>query len=81
MGDFTALPLENGAADTVIFHQVLHYAQAPETVIAEAARVLGTDGRLLIADFAPHQREELRLRDQHARLGFSDAQMQGWFAA
>lgn len=81
MGDFTALPLENDAADTVIFHQVLHYAQAPETVIAEAARVLGRDGRLLIADFAPHQREELRLRDQHARLGFSDAQMQGWFAA
>lgn len=81
MGDFTALPLDDAVADTIIFHQVLHYAQAPETVIVEAARVLNHDGRLLIADFAPHQREELRVRDQHARLGFSDAQMQGWFAA
>ena len=31
--------------------------------------------------FAPHEREELRVRDQHARLGFSDEQMEGWFAA
>lgn len=81
MGDFTALPLDNAEADTIIVHQVLHYAQAPETVIAEAARVLNNDGRLLIADFAPHQREDLRVRDQHARLGFSDAQMMTWFAA
>lgn len=81
MGDFTDIPLENDAADTIVFHQVLHYAQAPEIVIAEAARVLGHGGRLLIADFAPHQREDLRVRDQHARLGFSDAQMESWFTA
>lgn len=80
MGDFGALPLASGAADTVVLHQVLHYAQAPENVIAEAARVTALDGRVLIADFAAHEREELRLRDQHARLGFSDAQMAGWFA-
>ena len=64
-----------------MLHQVLHYAQAPEQVIAEAARVTARDGRVLIADFAPHEREELRLRDQHARLGFSDDQIDGWFAA
>ena len=81
MGDFAALPLDDAAADTIVLHQVLHYAQAPEAVIAEAARVLDSGGRLLIADFAPHEREDLRVRDQHARLGFSDAQMQGWFAA
>ena len=81
IGDFAALPVGDATADTVIFHQVLHYAQAPEVVIGEAARVLRAGGRLLIADFAPHQREELRVRDQHARLGFSDAQMRGWFAA
>jgi ArsR family transcriptional regulator len=81
MGDFTALPLAPRSADTAILHQVLHYAQAPETVIAEAARVLDGDGRLLIADFAPHEREELRVRDQHARLGFSTDQIAGWFDA
>jgi ubiquinone/menaquinone biosynthesis C-methylase UbiE len=81
MGDFYALPLPPASVDTVILHQVLHYAHAPEAVIAEAARVLDGDGRLLIADFAAHEHEELRVRDQHARLGFSDVQMEQWFDA
>ncbi len=80
LGDFLDLPLEQGAADTVVLHQVLHYAHAPEQVIAEAARVTAANGRVLIADFAAHEREELRTRDQHARLGFSDEQMASWFA-
>lgn len=81
MGDFYQLPLHEQSADTVILHQVLHYAHQPEAVILEAARVTETDGRLLIVDFAPHEHEELRVRDQHARLGFSDEQIGDWFAA
>ena len=67
-----ALPLPSGSADTVILHQVLHYAQQPAAAVAEAARLLAPCGRLLIVDFAPHDREELRSRDAHARLGFAD---------
>ena len=78
LGDFMDLPLDAGSVDTVVLHQVLHYAQAPEAVLAEAARVMDRDGRLLIVDFAPHQQEELRTRDQHARLGFSDEQIGQW---
>lgn len=77
--DLYALPLPNGAADTAILHHVLHYAQQPGAAIAEAARVLSPGGRLLVADFAPHEREELRLRNAHSRLGFSDDQVLGWF--
>ncbi|MCE7796808.1 metalloregulator ArsR/SmtB family transcription factor [Sphingobium sufflavum] len=79
IGDFNALPLDDGSADTIILHQVLHYAQAPEAVIAELARVLSADGVVVIADFAAHDREELRSQAAHARLGFSDEQMAGWF--
>lgn len=79
VGDFNALPLDDGTADTIILHQVLHYAQAPETVIGELARLLSDDGRVMIADFAAHDREELRTQAAHARLGFSDEQMTGWF--
>ena len=78
--DFQALPLADASSDVAILHHVLHFAQLPGVVIDEAARVLRPNGRLLIADFAPHEREELRDRDAHARLGFSDAQMLGWFA-
>ncbi len=79
--DLYALPMADGAADVAILHHVLHFAQQPGAAICEAARVLAPGGRLLIADFAPHEREELRLRDAHARLGFSDDQIAGWFAA
>jgi ArsR family transcriptional regulator len=71
-GDMYALALPSGAADTVLLHQVLHYAQNPAAAVAEAARLLGPGGRLLIVDFAPHEREELRARDAHVRLGFAD---------
>lgn len=79
--DLYALPLADGAADVAIVHHVLHFAQQPGAAIAEAARVLTTGGRLLIADFAAHDREELRAQDGHTRLGFADEQMATWFAA
>jgi len=80
-GDMYALPLDAGSADTVVLHQVLHYAQAPATAIGEAARLLAPGGRLLIVDFAAHDREVLREREGHARLGFDDEQVAAWFAA
>ena len=68
-GDMYALPLDDGSADTIIIHQVLHYAHSPAEAVAEAARVLAPGGRLLVVDFAAHDREDLRERDPHNRLG------------
>jgi ArsR family transcriptional regulator len=79
-GDFTALPLRDDSFDTVLFHQVLHYAQAPELALAEAARVLRPGGRIAVVDFAAHDREELRSDHAHARLGFTDEQMLDLFS-
>jgi len=80
-GDMYALPLADGSADSVIIHQVLHYAHSPATAIAEAARVLAPGGILLVIDFAAHEREELRSTDAHIRLGFEDEAMAAWFAS
>jgi ArsR family transcriptional regulator len=74
-GDFADLPFAKASFDTVLLHQVLHFAQEPALVLIEAARVLRDGGRIAIIDFASHDREELRTRHQHARLGFSDRQM------
>ena len=74
-GDMYALPLGSDSADTVIIHQVLHYAQNPAAAVAEAARLLSPGGRLVVVDFAPHEREELRSADAHIRLGFADEAM------
>ena len=78
-GDMYALPLLRESADTAILHQVLHYAQQPAAAIAEAARLLVPGGRLLIVDFARHDREELRADAAHVRLGFDDAQLTTWY--
>ncbi|WP_338501136.1 metalloregulator ArsR/SmtB family transcription factor [Sphingomonas kaistensis] len=80
-GDMYALPLPDGEADVVLLHQVLHYAQSPAAAIVEGARLLRPGGRLLIIDFAPHEREELRDTAQHARLGFADDAVLGWLGA
>ncbi|MEO1220545.1 MAG: metalloregulator ArsR/SmtB family transcription factor [Pseudomonadota bacterium] len=74
-GDFADLPFAAASFDTVLLHQVLHFAQDPAVPLTEAARVTKPSGRIAIVDFAAHEREELRDRHQHARLGFSDDQM------
>ena len=80
-GDMYALPLEDEVADTIIIHQVLHYAHSPAAAIIEAARVLKPGGTMLVVDFAAHEREDLRERDAHIRLGFEDRAMAEWFAS
>ena len=79
--DMDALPHGSALGDTGILHQVLHYAQQPARAVAEAARLLSPGGRLVLVDFAPHEREELRERDAHARLGFTDRQPIEWMSA
>jgi ubiquinone/menaquinone biosynthesis C-methylase UbiE len=74
-GDFADLPFLDAGFDTVLLHQVLHFATDPAPALAEAARVLRSGGRIAIVDFASHDHEELRTRHQHARLGFTDRQM------
>lgn len=71
-GDLYSLPYDGAEFDTVLIHQVLHYVDDVAGAIAEASRVLAPGGRLLIADFAPHEVEDLRTTYQHRRLGFAD---------
>lgn len=78
--DMYALPRPDGSADTVVLHQVLHFADDPAAVLAEAARVAG-DGRVLVVDFAAHDRDEFRSQFAHVRLGFDDGQITGWMRA
>ena len=75
------LPLADASFDAVVIHQVLHYADRPDAVIAEAARVLRPNGILVVVDFAPHALEFLRGEHAHRRLGFADADIAAWYRA
>lgn len=79
-GDLYDLPLQDESADLVTLHQVLHYLDDPAAAVAEAARVLRPGGRLLIADFAPHELDFLREEQAHRRLGFAEEEVKGWLA-
>ncbi len=79
-GDIFATRLPDASADLVVLHQVLHYLADPAAALREAARITAPDGRLIIADFAPHALEFLREEHQHRRLGFSEPEMARWLA-
>lgn len=76
--DMYQLPFRGNSHDAITIHQVLHFADDPGAVIAEAARVLREGGKLVIVDFAPHKLEHLRTEHAHRRLGFSDRQIAEW---
>lgn len=80
-GDMYQLPFGPESFDAVSVHQVLHFADRPGRVVAEAARVVRPGGRVLVVDFAPHAVEELRLEHEHRRLGFADGEVTAWLAA
>jgi len=77
-GDIYALPVEAGAFDLAVVHQVLHYLDTPARALREAARALAPQGRLIVVDFAPHQNELLRERHEHRRLGFSRREVEDY---
>jgi len=80
-GDMYRLAWDAPEFDVVTIHQVLHFADDPAAVVAEAARVLRSSGRLVIVDFAPHTYDALRSENAHRRLGFADADMRAWLLA
>jgi SAM-dependent methyltransferase/DNA-binding transcriptional ArsR family regulator len=79
--DMYRLPWTEPSFDAVTVHRVLHYAEDPARVIAEAGRVLRPGGRLLVVDFAPHALERLRSEHAHRRLGFADDEVNKWCRA
>jgi len=80
-GDIFALNIAPGTADLVTIHQVLHFLADPGRAVSEAARILKPGGRVAVIDFLAHSLEFLRDDHAHRRLGFSDREVQGWFAA
>jgi SAM-dependent methyltransferase len=80
-GDLHRPPFEAGSFDVAVMHHVLHLLDEPGEAIVDAARLLRPGGRLLVADFATHDLEELCTLHGHRRRGIADDEMEGWAQA
>ncbi len=75
LGDMYRLPLADAGVDVALLHMVLHHADDPAAVLAEAGRVLRPGGLLVIVDLAAHDRADLAARLAHRWPGFSEPAM------
>lgn len=76
--DMYRLPEADASFDTVVLHMVLHHAEEPAKVIAEAGRVLRPGGRMLVVDLAPHPQDLITTKLAHRWPGFDGPQMRNW---
>lgn len=79
-GDLHRPPFEAASFDVAVMHHVLHLLDDPGAAVVDAARLLRPGGRLLVADFAPHELSFLRERHGHRHLGIADEDMRAWAA-
>jgi ubiquinone/menaquinone biosynthesis C-methylase UbiE/DNA-binding transcriptional ArsR family regulator len=79
-GDLHRPPFEAASFDVAVMHHVLHLLDDPGAAVVDAARLLRAGGRLLVADFAPHELSFLRERHGHRHLGIADDEMRAWAA-
>src|SRR5699024_9038340 len=70
VGDMHALPFDDDRFDQVFLLHALTYSRAPESAIAEAARVLRPGGQLVAATLARHDHQATVTAYDHVNLGF-----------
>lgn len=77
-GALEQLPLPSSSVDVAVMCMVLHYVTEPPRAFAEAARILKPAGKLVIADFRTHDREDFGTRLGHVWAGFGGEQLEQW---
>ncbi|MBN1903795.1 MAG: ArsR family transcriptional regulator [Deltaproteobacteria bacterium] len=80
LGELEHLPVGDSQADFVIISMVLHHIPSPEKAIAEAARILKSKGKLIIADFEKHQDEDMREKYGDRWLGFTTEEIKTYLS-
>ena len=75
VGDVHALPFEDASFDSVLVFHTLTYAERPEAVLKECARVLRPGGRIVVLCLDQHRHQEVTARYGERHPGFSPRQV------
>lgn len=78
VGDMHDMSFADNSFDQVFLLHALSYSHAPETVLAEAARVLVPGGRLTLATIAHHDHHATVAAYDHVNLGFEVDEIRSW---
>jgi ArsR family transcriptional regulator len=79
IGELEHLPMREGEVQHAVINMVLHHLASPAEGVAEAHRVIGETGTLIVLDFCKHGQEELRRRFGDRWLGFDRSELERWF--
>ena len=77
-GDIESLPLPSASVDAAFLSQVLHHAAQPAAAVAEASRILRSQGILIILDLVRHDQEWVREQWADLWFGFAPEDLIKW---
>ena len=80
LADMYRLPLPDAGFDIAVLQMVLHHAEDPGRVLAEASRVLRPGGKLIVVDLGPHRGHDATAPLTHRWPGFGNDSMHRWLA-
>ncbi len=78
LGDLEHPPIEPKSVDLAILSQALHHAKDPAEAVKSAARILKSNGQIVVLDLREHSFAQARELYGDTWLGFRDGQLQQW---
>ena len=78
-GEAEQLPLSDNSVDYAFANMYLHHVERPPIAIKEMARILKSNGTLVITDLDSHTSEFLRDEHHDRWLGFDREHIRQWF--
>lgn len=75
LGDMHELPFEDESFDDIMLFNALTYSLRPESVLAEARRVLRPGGHVSVMCLHRHDHSDIVARYDHVNLGFSESEL------
>jgi ArsR family transcriptional regulator len=80
-GDLEALPIDDASVDAALLLLALTYVPEPEQVLREMSRILKPDGKAIIVDLLPHDREDFQRHTNQLHKGFAPDDLVATLAA
>jgi ubiquinone/menaquinone biosynthesis C-methylase UbiE len=74
------LPVADASVDLALVVLVLHYVASPAAALREVGRVLRPNGRVLLVDMQPHEKDEHPSQMGQLWSGFTREQLSDWMA-